>query len=139
MIAERLLSRLDGVRQIGKNTWIARCPAHDDKSPSLAMREVDDRLLLHCFAGCSVLEVVSAVGLSLSELYPEKISLKGNRPLRKPFPATDILFALRNEILLVVMCLTDFMRGEAISVEDITRLNTSYLRICAALEAGGLT
>ena len=46
MIAEQLVSRLDGVKQTGRDRWIARCPAHNDKSPSLAIREVDDRELL---------------------------------------------------------------------------------------------
>jgi putative DNA primase/helicase len=34
--------------------WVARCPAHVDRTPSLSIREADDgRLLLHCFAGCA--------------------------------------------------------------------------------------
>jgi hypothetical protein len=34
--------------------WMARCPAHRDRTPSLSIREADDgRLLLKCFAGCS--------------------------------------------------------------------------------------
>lgn len=34
------------------NGYIARCPAHDDRHPSLSIREDNDRLLMHCFAGC---------------------------------------------------------------------------------------
>ena len=37
-----LLSRLDGVKQTGRNKWKAKCPAHDDNSPSLHIRECDD-------------------------------------------------------------------------------------------------
>jgi len=34
--ADILLARLDGVKRTGPDRWIARCPAHDDKRPSLA-------------------------------------------------------------------------------------------------------
>ena len=60
---ELLLGRLEGVKPRGNASWIARCPAHSDKSPSLSIREADDRVLIHCFASCSACEVVAAVGL----------------------------------------------------------------------------
>ncbi len=45
----------------------ARCPAHEDRSPSLSLRDGDDgRLLVHCFAGCAGREVLTALrGLGL--------------------------------------------------------------------------
>ena len=46
MIADKLVSQLEGVRSTGQDRWIARCPAHDDRSPSLSIREVDDRILI---------------------------------------------------------------------------------------------
>ena len=50
---ELLLSHLEGVRRVGKERFVACCPAHGDKHPSLAIRETyDGVLLLHCFAGC---------------------------------------------------------------------------------------
>jgi DNA primase len=47
-------------------SWLARCPAHDDRNPSLSIREVDGKVLLHCHAGCSqrdVIEALKALGL----------------------------------------------------------------------------
>ena len=45
--------------------WVDRCPAHDDKSPSLSVCETSDgKLLLHCFAGCSFEEIIKAAGLT---------------------------------------------------------------------------
>ena len=38
----RLLPLLEKVKSIGKRTWCARCPAHDDTNPSLDIREADD-------------------------------------------------------------------------------------------------
>jgi putative DNA primase/helicase len=44
------------------SSWMARCPAHDDNTPSLAIRESDTgKLLLHCHAGCTQHEVITAL------------------------------------------------------------------------------
>jgi len=43
-------------------TWMARCPVHDDRTPSLAISEADDgRVLVHCHAGCSQQDVIAAL------------------------------------------------------------------------------
>lgn len=66
-----LLSRLDGVRGSSPK-FMAKCPGHDDKSPSLSIRACDDgRVLIHCFAGCSPADVLAAIGMSLKDLYPD--------------------------------------------------------------------
>jgi len=51
--------------------WITRCPAHDDRRPSLSISEGDDgRVLLHCHAGCSNDDILSTINVSLAELFP---------------------------------------------------------------------
>ena len=68
-----ILQRLQGVRETGGDRFIAKCPAHDDNSPSLSIRLADDgRKLIHCFAGCSASEVMAAIGLNLAHLYPDQ-------------------------------------------------------------------
>lgn len=68
---DRLLDRLEAVRETGPGRWMARCPAHDDSTPSLSIREVGDgRLLIHCHAGCDADRVMAAAGLSLADLFP---------------------------------------------------------------------
>lgn len=64
-----LLERLSGVRSTGQGRWTARCPSHDDRSPSLSIRLAGDRLLIHCFSGCKPDRVLEAVGLSWYDLY----------------------------------------------------------------------
>jgi len=136
MIADKILSRLEGVRQTGDNRWIAKCSAHDDKSPSLAIREVDDRVLIHCFAGCSPQEIVSVVGLDLSDLFPE--SREPHISLSRPFPASDILRCISFESLFLKMCALHLKKGEQLSDKDYDRLGVSHNRIVAACRAGGL-
>jgi hypothetical protein len=66
---DELLARLDRVKRAGDG-WMARCPAHEDGTPSLSITEGDDgRVLLKCHAGCATEEIVSALGLSLSDLF----------------------------------------------------------------------
>lgn len=70
MTIEALLACLDGVRRSGRG-WMARCPAHDDRKPSLSVREGDDsRILVHCFAGCLVGDICAALGLAMRNLFP---------------------------------------------------------------------
>ncbi len=65
---ETVLARVDNVRKQGAG-WMACCPAHDDKTPSLSIKEGDDgKVLLKCFAGCRTDAIVSSMGLKLSDL-----------------------------------------------------------------------
>ncbi len=55
---ENLVQRLDA-RRSGKG-WIAKCPAHDDRKPSLSIDEgTDGRALIKCHAGCSTDDVMT--------------------------------------------------------------------------------
>ncbi|MFZ0995780.1 MAG: toprim domain-containing protein [Candidatus Dormiibacterota bacterium] len=58
MTVPPILDRLDRVRRSGSG-WVARCPAHQDRSPSLSITEKDGRLLFHCHAGCSQQDVLA--------------------------------------------------------------------------------
>jgi len=73
-----LLSRLSTVRSRGADRWSAKCPAHDDRSPSLAIRYVGGRTLLKCFAGCTAAEIVAALDLTLADLYDKSRHSKVN-------------------------------------------------------------
>jgi hypothetical protein len=67
-----ILSRLQSVRATGPDRWQAHCPAHEDKSPSLSIRDAGDgRTLLHCFAGCAVDDILASIGMSWEALYPD--------------------------------------------------------------------
>ena len=67
---DTVLARLDRVSVTKPGCWKARCPAHADASPSLSIREMSDgRLLLRDFAGCTSLQIVTALGLHLRDLF----------------------------------------------------------------------
>lgn len=65
----RVLAKLDGVRRESDGGFVARCPAHDDRRPSLRIaRGGDGRCLLHCRAGCSVDSVLRSLELERRDL-----------------------------------------------------------------------
>jgi len=68
MNLNELLSCLDKVRGNGEQ-YMACCPAHDDKSPSLGIKEVDGKILLNCMAGCSIDEITHVLGIEIKDLF----------------------------------------------------------------------
>ncbi len=105
MSFETLLDRLDGVKHTGPGRFMARCPAHDDKSPSLGVKDCGDGVtVVNCLAGCETEDVLSAVGLSFSDLYPERIGSEHSyKPTRQRFDARQVLRVLRSEATLVAV------------------------------------
>lgn len=106
MSAAQLLERLHGARATGVGRWKAKCPAHEDRSPSLSIRELEDgRVLLHCFAGCAFDDVVGAVGLEVSDLFPPSVPTGAHYRSRdrQPFQAREVLAAVSHETFAVVV------------------------------------
>ena len=131
---EVVLSRLQKVK--GRNgSWTACCPAHNDKGPSLAIREADDgRILLHCFAGCEVNNVVMALGMDMTDLFPPEekrrnYPVEGKPKLKPAFYASDLMRILAFEALVVSICASDLRKGKALSDEDNERLKVAQQRI----------
>jgi hypothetical protein len=129
-----LLSRLGKVKASGPGKWMACCPAHADRSASLSVRQVDDgRVLVHCFAGCSVEEVVRAVGLDLSDLFPPRTGDDSRLPkVRRPFIAADAIRALRRELLVAWLILADVAADKPLTELDRKRAGLARDR-CIAL------
>lgn len=134
MNAEDFVSRLNKTRRTGPNSWTACCPAHEDHSPSLAVTEGDDgRILVKCFADCDIFQIVSAVGLDLTDLFPDKvITEKVNKRMR--FNSGDVLRALSHEINICYLVISDVKKGGAPSDEDLKRFLLAAERIGRALD-----
>ena len=81
LIIARLRRNGNKIKKSGEG-YLAQCPCHEDKEPSLAVSEGDDgRVLLKCFAGCRTEDIVKALGLSMAYLFPPKEkSLKQSKP-----------------------------------------------------------
>ncbi|MBW7849991.1 MAG: toprim domain-containing protein [Rhodospirillales bacterium] len=73
MNAEAIAKALGGRKAGG--AWSCRCPAHDDRNPSLVISDGNKGLLVHCYAGCEPIDVLSAL---------RRLRLVDGRPLEQP-------------------------------------------------------
>jgi len=81
---KEILSRLKKV-QGGHGQWKACCPAHDDKTPSLSVKEGNDgRVLMHCHANCTLEQITAALGITSDDLLPDE--LKERRKTKTSYP-----------------------------------------------------
>lgn len=117
-----LLTKLDGVRRSGPSSWMARCPCHEDSTPSLSVREAPDgRVLIHCFGGCGATDIVISLGLDLADLFPprQQISYGPSRVHDHTIPriaAADALRLLDQESFYVLLAADALACGCDLSV-----------------------
>ena len=64
----QLVAQLEDVRANGLG-YKARCPAHDDRSPSLSINPGNKGWLIHCHAGCHISDILAHVGLRVADLF----------------------------------------------------------------------
>lgn len=69
MTLDDIASRLEGAAPQRGDSLMAKCPAHEDRSPSLKVTDAGDRILLHCYAGCSTDDILTALGLDWGALF----------------------------------------------------------------------
>ncbi len=68
MIAEQFVALLASVKSTPRG-WVAKCPAHDDRHPSLSIKEGDKGLLVKCWAGCTIEDICTAIGVLTRDLF----------------------------------------------------------------------
>lgn len=138
---QQLLSRLEGVITTGKG-WRARCPAHGSKSASLSIAQGDNgTVLLHCFAGCQVHDVLTAVGLEVSDLFVRK-DLRSMSPAERSqlrqaamLPTwRAALEVLTHEANVLMIAASKMGDGFLLDDDEMTRMRISALKIFDARE-----
>ena len=110
MDAERIAKGLENWKKGGEYKWIACCPAHDDKNPSLSIKQETDKVLVHCFAGCSQAAVISAL-IDRGLWYREK----SGHAVEKPKFSTD---QLEHYLLFVLVWNAEVAKGNVPPEED---------------------
>jgi hypothetical protein len=74
--------------------WLARCPTHDDSTPSLVVKEANNgNALVTCRAGCPTADVAAAVGLGMRDLFV------ADKPKRREIVATYDYTDVNGELL----------------------------------------
>lgn len=134
---DTFLARLSSVRQPKPGHWTARCPAHEDRTPSLSVTSRDGVILVRCWAGCSFRDIAAAVGMEPTEFFPPR------EDHRKPIPASmrwiprQTLEGVAHELAVVVVAARRTDQGP-LPPADAARLDTAVERISSALREAGI-
>ncbi|MFI2367267.1 DUF3987 domain-containing protein [Streptomyces sp. NPDC018833] len=84
----RVTDALNAHGSKGRGTaW--QCVAHDDRSPSLSVTNGSKGVMLNCHAGCPTEEVVSALGLTMADLFDEPLPQQGRPQVVAEYQYTD--------------------------------------------------
>lgn len=128
MSIDTLLERLEKVRSNGADRWMACCPAHDDKSPSLSVRATDGKILVYCFAGCPSDDVLAAVDLKWGDLFSDRWDAAKNAAYhgKHKLPKVD---PVEHERLILELARDSVKRGENLSIEDQARVELAIERL----------
>ena len=119
---QELLSRLDKCREVPTSkhdrTWSACCPAHDDKNPSFGVALCHDgKILMHCYAGCSIDEICFSLGVQPQDLFPEESNWKKQK------------YDTSTDELVVQLGDRDMAKGNALSAADKKRYREAVQRL----------
>jgi hypothetical protein len=129
--ASKVLERLQSLKQTAPGKWIARCPAHEDRNPSLSIREMDDgRVLINCFAGCGAVDVLAAIGLQMSDLFERSIG-HHLTPIRGGFSASELLELNAHEATVVALLASDAQLRQ-LTPDENSRLMQAAARLAKA-------
>lgn len=139
MSVDKLLNGLQKVKRTGNSSWMACCPAHDDRSPSLSIKDNGDgKVMLRCFAGCETIDVLGAIGLDWDDVMPPRQQperIQTVKPVKHTIYATDAIEIIRKEAQIIVMAAIDITKGVKINEPEMERIKTAMTRINTALEA----
>lgn len=126
---QNLLGRLEKLRKTGEGKWQACCPAHRDKSPSLAIKHVGDgRILIHCFGGCSTKEVLDSIGLTFADIMGDKVAHYAPS-MKHQFSALQGLKSLTLECSIVLDGSRQIAAGKRLSLVDHNRIKEAQAKI----------
>lgn len=133
-----ILNALQKVKRTGQGRYVALCPVHDDRKPSMAITETaEGGVLIHCFAcGANGADVCGALGIDPSELFPPRLDNDYKNVRKKPsllFTDRQLLECIEFETLIVALCAKEIVQGKRLNEVDAQRVETAYKRITAAV------
>lgn len=137
-----VLSKLRKVKRRGSGRWLACCPVHNDKTPSLSIRDDNGTILIHCFGcGASGVDVCGAIGVDVNALFPESDYLgysaedyKKNAKNRSGLSAAQVLESLRFNSAVVAQHLLRVKKNIEVNQEDVERFDHAIYAISTAYE-----
>ncbi|MCW5600150.1 CHC2 zinc finger domain-containing protein [Nitrosomonas sp.] len=126
-----ILSCLQKVKRIGEGRFIALCPCHEDKHPSLAITFKPDGItLIHCFGcGASGLNVCKTLGIDPSVLFPPSDNHSYEKQAKHHFDAWHVLPALAFDAAVLLIAARRLNEGDKLPEADLEFLAEAVIRI----------
>ncbi len=126
-----IISRLSKVKRTGNGKYIACCPVHSDRSPSLAITEKPDKMiLLHCFGcGAGGVDICNALGIDPASLFPPNDNPRYEKKVRSGFSAWQLLHALYADLIRLLIIANDLKKIGALSDDDRQFVSEIILRL----------
>lgn len=130
-----IIGKLSKVRRIGEGRYIACCVVHQDRTPSLAVTQKPDGvILLHCHGcGAGGVDICNALGIDPSTLFPPTHNPKYEKRNRSGFSSWQMLNVLRTDLIRLLVIANDLKKLHALSSDDRDFVAEVILRINSGL------
>jgi len=133
MTIESFLNKLQKVRKQGHGKWVALCPCHSEKTPSLAISDDNGIVLIHCFGcGAGAVDVAQNLGVDLAELFPDSGGIKYEKQARKYFNTDHVFQALKTESTVLYLISKNMLEGQPMTKQLKDEIYKSMCRLWAA-------
>jgi hypothetical protein len=137
-----ILSYAEGVKRLGPDKAVFKAPTRNERSASVSIcRGPDGTVLMHDFGGDGAAEILTAMGLSLASLYPERDRRDMTPAERAEMRARArmanwiaVLGVVGLEAKVVVIAGRQIKAGSPLNDEDEKRLDEALIRIDSARE-----
>lgn len=114
-----ILSYLSKVKRVGDGKYMASCPCHTDKTPSLSIKiDTDQTILMHCFScGANGVEICAAIGIDQTSLFPP-----GDGNYRRQdaigFSSRQLVHSLGDDLVRLLVIANEIKNVNGISEDD---------------------
>lgn len=135
---QMMLDRLSGVKRF-QNGFMAYCPSHSDqRSQSLGIRiGRNGGIIFNCFAGCDRQEILASVGLTFTDLFPDRIDINyhnghnkyDDKKSDKGFSRNELFQLLIAENTIIHIALCDVLNGKKLNRESKLRIKQAMITI----------
>ncbi len=95
MCLNDIVSRFQSPKKNGNNSFMVRCPCHNDNTQSLSISEKNGKILFNCFAGCRTEDILHSAGLEMKDLFADKPSFTTPKPPSVEYIYSDRLKKIR--------------------------------------------
>ena len=86
-----IVSRFESPKPRGNNSYMVKCPCHNDSTQSLCISEKGNKILMNCFAGCRTEDITRAIGLEMKDLF----NGNANQTVAKRPPNVEYMYSDR--------------------------------------------